>query len=232
MANVIVCGRMKEGKTTLAMHLANEWSPGVVFWDPRHQTRVKDATYVYTADELEDAIQDEAWRKGPIIFRPNGLQLAEDFEAMATVLFNPPDRFDNFTLIVDEASGMQSAHTIAPHLALAVRQHPRSVLIIQTSHSLQDWYRTSKDLTNDLYVFRLRGKSLAYVIDFCDGSAELEETIKNLPRHHLVHICFEASDDEKEFEVIDDPASWYEDVIPGESNSLPEKEPIDARPNA
>jgi len=207
--NVLVCGRMKEGKTTFALHLARQWSNGVVIWDPRHMISFPGATYVQNGDELEDAIADRCWSQGPIIFRPNALQLLEDFEDMCSVLFTPPERFDHFALIIDEAAEMQSPHTIQPHLSRAVRQHPRTVLVIQTTHSLQDWHRASKDLMSDLYCFRLIGRSLEAVIDFCDGSDELRETIKKLPKHHMVHVCFEANDDNKEFEVLDDPTIWY-----------------------
>ena len=206
--NVLVCGRMKEGKTTLAIHLAQEWAPGVIVWDPRHM--IEGGTYVSSGEELEDAIQDKEWTKGPIIFRPDGLNVLEQFDEMCEVLFTPPERFAHFALVIDEASEMQSPHKIAAHLSRCVRQHPRSVLIIQTTHSLQDWHRASKDLTSLIYCFRLIGRSLQAVVDFCDGSEELEETIKTLPRHHVVRINLEATDDNEEFVVIDDPASWYQ----------------------
>lgn len=206
--NVLVCGRMKEGKTTFALNLAHEWAKGTVVWDPRHMIET-DGVYVTSGDELEDAIQDKEWEKGPIVFRPNGLELEDQFNEMCEVLFTPPERFDHFSLVIDEAADMQSPHSITPQLSRCIRQHPRSVLIIQTTHSLQDWHRASKDLTNCIYCFRLIGRSLKAVMEFCDGSRELENTIKTLPRHHLVRINFEASDEEQEFTVIDDPESWY-----------------------
>lgn len=223
--NVLVCGRMKEGKTTFAIYIAREWSDGVLIWDPRHMINADGATYVQDAEELEDAIQDKAFLKGPIIFRPDGLKVEEQFEEVCDCLFNPPERFDNFSFIIDEASDLQSANRIAPHLSKCIRQHPRSVLIIQTTHSLQDWARPSKDLMSYLYCFRLIGRSLKAVVDFCDGSDELEETIKTLPRHHLVRINFEASDDdEKEFVILDDPAVWYS---PAAKSSSEEDESYD-----
>lgn len=167
------------------------------------------AHYVSDAEELEDVIQDKGWEDGAIIFRPDGLRLTEQFDEMCSVLFNPPERFQHFSLIIDEAATLQSAHTIAPHLSRCVRQHPRSVLIIQTTHSLQDWHRASKDLTNHLYCFRLIGRSLKSVIDFCDGSDQMEQTIKTLPRHNCVHIDFEADANAPEFTVLNEPEVWY-----------------------
>lgn len=208
--NVLVCGRMKEGKTTFALYLAKKWSPGIVVWDPRHM--IEGGCYVSDGEELEDAIQEREWKKGPIVYRPDGLNIGEKFDEMCGVLFTPPERFDHFSLVIDEASDLQSAHTIAPHLSRCIRQHPRTVLVIQTTHSLQDWHRASRDLMSELYCFRLIGRSLIAVIDFCDGSEELEETIKNLPRHNLVKISFESGSSEQEFEVLDNPEEWFESV--------------------
>ena len=206
--NTLVCGRMKEGKTTLALYLAREWANGVIVWDPRH--RISGAIYVCDADELEDAIQQQEWKKGLIIFRPDGLRIEEQFDEMCSVLFTPVERFDHFALVVDEASGMQSAHRISPRLSQAVRQHPRSVLIVQTTHSLQDWHRASKDLTSDVYSFRLRGRSLDALMEFCDGDKEMENQVKNLPLHHCIRINLEATEDgEEEITLLDDPQEWY-----------------------
>lgn len=206
--NTVICGRMKEGKTTLALYLAKEWSNGVIAWDPRH--RITGAIYVQNADELEDAICNQEWQKGTIVYRPSGLRIEEEFDEMCGVLFTPVERFDHFALVVDEASQMQSAQRISARLSQAVRQHPRSVLIIQTSHSLQDWHRASKDLTSDIYSFRLRGRSLQALMDFCDGDKKLEEQVKTLPRHHCVRINLEATDDgEEEITLLDDPQKWF-----------------------
>lgn len=199
---------MKEGKTTLGLYLCKEWADGVIAWDPRH--RIQGVIYVSNADELEDAIIDKAWKKGTIVFRPDGLRLEEQFNEMCGVLFTPVERFDHFALLIDEAADLQSAHRIDARLSQAVRQHPRSVLIVQTTHSLQDWHRASKDLTSDIYSFRLRGNSLKALVSFCDGNEELGEQVRTLPRHHCVRINLEATDEgEEEVETWSDPQKWY-----------------------
>jgi hypothetical protein len=198
---------MKEGKTTFALYLAKQWSPGTIVWDPRHM--IDGSVFVSDSDELEDAIYEGEWKNGPIVYRPDGLNLSDEFDAMCTVLFTPPERFGPYALIIDEASDMQSSHKIAPHLSRCIRQHPRNVLVIQTTHSLQDWHRASRDLTNELYCFRQVGLSLKAVVDFCDGSEEMYNTIKNLPRHHLIKVNFESSSEDDEFVLIDDPEEWF-----------------------
>lgn len=204
--NILICGRMKQGKTTLALYLAKEWCKGRIAWDPRH--RITGSVYVHNAEELEDAIHEKKWRDGLIVFRPDGLRLEEQFDELCSVLFTPVERFDHFALIIDEAADLQSAHRISPRLSQCIRQHPRTVLIIQTTHSLQDWHRASRDLTNAVYSFCLRGNSLRALVDFCDGGDELYNLIKTLPRHHCVRILLEESTEE-EIIVLDDPKEWY-----------------------
>jgi hypothetical protein len=235
--NILCCGRMKEGKTSFALWLARNWKSGcVVAFDPRHMIDEEMAEYagfdeieiVEDAEALQvaiETIQNEATdrenrRQGTtlIVFRPSGFDLGSQFDEMSAVLFEPPERYHNWSLVVDEAATLQSAHNIAPHLSRAVRQHPRSVLIIQTTHSLQDWHRASKDLQSHLFCFRLMGRSLKSVVEFCDASEEMEETIKTLPPHHLVHVNFEAHAGAPEFTVIDDPSMWWEGETVEEEN--------------
>jgi hypothetical protein len=222
---------MKEGKTSFALWLARNWKAGcTVAFDPRHMideemgqhAGFREIVIVEDAEELQEKIeiiqaeQGSDSKENPnsgtlIVFRPSGFDLASQFDEMAAVLFEPPERYHNWALIIDEAATLQSAHSIAPHLSRAVRQHPRSVLIIQTTHSLQDWHRASKDLQSHLFSFRLMGRSLKSVVEFCDASEEMEETIKTLPPHHLVHVDFEAHAGGPEFVVINDPSIWWQE---------------------
>lgn len=199
--NILVCGRMKQGKTTLAIYLAKQWAFGVVVWDPRNMIETVPENVVHDPDELEDAIKEKRWRNGLIVYRPLSLEPGDEFAAMCEMLFTPADRFEHFAIVVDEASQMQSSHSIQPYLSLAVRQHPRSALIVQTTHSLQDWHRASKDMMSRLYCFRLQGRSLEAVVDYCDASDELRETIRTLPLHHYVEISFEDSAQQMEFSL-------------------------------
>jgi hypothetical protein len=225
--NILCAGRIKEGKSSFALWLARNWKTGcTICFDPRHMIDEEMAEHagferiviVDNAEQLETEIEEVQFDSQNekrclstlIVFRPTGFDLASQFDAMSDVLFDPPEKFYNWALVVDEAATLQSAHSISPHLSRAVRQHPRSVLIIQTTHSLQDWHRASKDLMSHLFCFRLMGRSLKSVVEFCDGSEELEETIKTLPPHHLVHVNFEAHAGAPEFTVIDDPSLWWE----------------------
>jgi hypothetical protein len=203
---------MKQGKTTLALFLCRQFSPGIVVWDPRHMIDYG-AVFVDTPGELQEAIDDERWLAGPIIYRP-GMDPEEDFDAMCSVLFSPPERYRHWALLIDEASQLQRPQSINQRLDQAVRQHPRSVLIVQTTHSLQDWHRASKDLMSQLYCFRMQGRSLDAVIDYVDGDDELREVIRTLPDHWCVRYNFEAMQGEPVWEVWDNPKLWFTPLQP------------------
>lgn len=210
MSNILVCGRIKQGKTTLAIFLAHEHSPGVIVWDPRHMQK----GYIIhppIAENLEDAIQEKKYHEQPIVIWPSG-NLEEEFDEVCSVLFNPPERFSGngkdsggFALVVDEAADLQKANSITNSLRIAVKQHPRSVVVIQTTHSLQEWNRSSKDTMSHLYCFRLQGRSLTYAVEYADveNEEEFETEIRSLPEHYYVHVDFESIPGAPAFEVCE-----------------------------
>lgn len=224
MSNILVCGRIKQGKTTLAIELGHEHSAGVVVWDPRHMIR----GYIVRppiAEGLENAIQEKRYEHQPIVIWPSG-DLEEEFREVCNVLFNPPERFSGdgkgrggFAFVVDEAADLQKAQSINDSLRVVVKQHPRSVIVIQCTHSLQEWNRSSKDTMSRLYCFRLQGRSLKYVVEYADveDEEELTEEIKTLPNHAYVLIDFEAIPGSPTFEVCEPlPEAAVESIQRGE----------------
>ena len=210
MSNILVCGRIKQGKTTLAIYLAHQHSPGVVVWDPRHMQH----GYIVRppiGENLEEAIQAGAYHEQPIVVWPSG-NLEEEFADTCGVLFSPPERFsgdgeDNggFAFVVDEAADLQKAQSINDALRVVVKQHPRSVVVIQTTHSLQEWNRSSKDTMSCLYCFRLQGRSLTYAVEYADveDEEELHTAIRSLPEHYFIKVDFESEPGVAEWEVCE-----------------------------
>ena len=200
MSNILVCGRIKQGKTTLAIFLGHEHSAGVIVWDPRHMQQ----GYIVEppiGENLEDAIKEKKYRDFPIVIWP-GRDLESEFEEVCGVLFNPPERFagdgkgnGGFAFVVDEAADLQTSNSINDSLRIAVKQHPRSVVVIQCTHSLQEWNRSSKDTMSALYCFRLQGRSLEYVVKYADVEDEEEfaASLRSLPEHYFVHVDFEST---------------------------------------
>lgn len=193
-------------------------------WDPRHMIKgfiVRPPI----AENLEDAIQEKAYDKQPIIVWPSG-NLEDEFAEVCSVLFNPPERFSGdgkknggFAFVVDEAADLQKSQSINDSLRVVVKQHPRSVIVIQCTHSLQEWNRSSKDTMSHLYCFRLQGRSLQYAVEYADVEDEedLHETLRSLPEHSYVHIDFESSPGTSEYEVCEPlPLAAVESIERGE----------------
>jgi hypothetical protein len=215
--NAIEVGTRESGKSTLALWLGLEHSRATFCWDPRNMF---DGELVRTGEELQDVIDARPWEdverypKGyvthfvPFLQNPEtGIRNAE-FEEFLAVLFPPDFRYRSFSCILDEANKFQTYQTMNPYLDRVLRQAPRNILVVQTTHSLQDYNRASKDLMDDLYIFRLKGRSLDAMVEYVDGSEELRETVATLPHYHLVHYQF-GWHEGAEFEVWGDPGVWY-----------------------
>ena len=158
-------------------------------------------------DELEEAITDYEAEE-LIVVRPGSGKSGAEFSRLIGVMLDPPSRFNNWALLIDEAATVQSAHSIELDVDRIVRQHPTSALVIQTTHSLQDYHRASRDLTDVLVTFRLKGRSKQAFLEFCDGSEEMSEAIDDLPRHYAIAVDMGAAKDEAEFRYIE-PQTWY-----------------------
>lgn len=202
MSNSLICGRMKQGKTTLGIYLCRQHSIGVVAWDPRNMI---DGVICWGPDELEEAIEKKRWKEGPLVYRFDSTDVNTEFSNLCRVIFPPRFTLHKFSFLVDEAAQLQTSHSVHPDLHRAVTQHPRDVLVVQTTHSLQDWARSSKDLTDSLYCFQLRGNSLKAVVDYCDGGQKMEAVIKGLKDHQVLHWSH-ATDS---YEVWADPSRWF-----------------------
>lgn len=200
--NEIIAGRMKEGKSTFGLYRCLQHSPGVAAWDPRGMI---DGIVCYGADALEDAIDSGKWKDGPLIYRFDSDDISGEFTAFCSVIFPPRFTLRKFSVLIDEAKQLQGPNYIHPSLSRAVTQHPRDVKILQTTHSLQDWARASKDLVTDIWSFRQIGRSLKALIEFCDGDEKMAKVVSNLPRHHLIH--WDAASGK--YSVLDDPSKWY-----------------------
>jgi hypothetical protein len=187
--NKLVCGRMKQGKTTLAMYLARERGFAIVAWDPRNM--IQGDVVCWGPEQLQDAIEaikaGELAHDAVIVYRFDSTDVHGEFNAMCAVLFPPMFTFGSFSLVVDEAAQLQKSNWILPSFDRAIRQHPRSVDIYQTTHSLQDFYRSSRDNVTDLYTFSLMGKSLESVVDFTEGDDETKQMIRGLDNHWYAH---------------------------------------------
>lgn len=211
--NVFILGRMQEGKSTLAIHVARESHALVIFWDPRHQVEM--GVIVNTPDQLEQAIEKGDWRGDVLlVYQPNNTDIAEEFGAMCEVL-GPYGRYTGgFGLIVDEAKMLQGPNWIDPNLDRIVRQSknegPRTATIVQTTHRLSDMAGSSRSLVHELYLFQTTNPRDLDAIEEYTSSPAVVEIVQTLPQHHYVRVDLQRGPGlETQYEVCADPAAWY-----------------------
>ena len=218
MSGVLCTGTRREGKTTLAIHLAREWSQTVVAWDPRASIKKllgDDAIEVRSGEELRahletgDYLEDEHGNPYPIpkvlIYRSES---EDGFQELCDVLF--PPFFEGYqgglALIVDEAGSLQTSHSIHPALNRAIGQCPDTVLIVQTTHMISEWHGKSRSCMNEMFLFRQVGaRNWDVVAENCGD--DVAEQTQNLPPHHLVHYWFDRRDG-IQWELWDNPSIW------------------------
>ena len=220
--NIVCCGRREEGKTTLAMHIARKHHRGVVVFDPRGMIN---GTIVYGSSELEDAIEGGMWQNGPIVYRYDSGDANSEFDEMCSVLFPPQFTKGGFSLVVDEAGQLQTAHSINENFIRAIKQHPtsplrESVTIIQTNHRLAEFHGASKSLMNELYIFQTTYDLDLRTLEQHTGLPQMSEIVKNLPQHHCVRYLYGRQPNNKQYEVWDNPLIWFNDIKRGPSSSI------------
>jgi hypothetical protein len=126
--NILVVGRRREGKSTLALYLAEQSHKALIVFDPRGMF---DGEVVTSGEQLKEVLQDrqeQEWKREkderPIVYRYDGSGPEGAFAGMSDVLFPPQFTRGGFALIVDEAGELQSANQINDELRRAVAQHP------------------------------------------------------------------------------------------------------------
>lgn len=227
--NVLISGTRGEGKSTLALFLARQWGPTVVFFDPKGN--VSAGIVVYSPDDLlehlekEDYILKDGYTTLPLIYRADKPH-EEAFTEMAEALF--PRRFEGYkgkiAVIVDEANELQSPHTIVPQLRRIVAQAPADkVMVIQATHSISEWNNKCRSTMDELFLFRQIGpRNYTLVQEYCGTEVADIVCDESFPQHHCVQFFFGRRDG-KQFIVRDKPEEWF---APLTSNEEPtENEP-------
>lgn len=206
---ILIFGRRRQGKSTLALRLATAMHQRVIVFDPNNQFLLVPA--VATLQEFAAWIDDE--EAAPVIrFTPEVGEIEDDFDAICALLWP----LGNYALIVDEASCVQDSHGISPALERLVRQAPRDgfknnagqpvdVTVIQTLHRPGDAHNICRALATDHIYFSTTHERDKEVIrkQFGDDAAAATST---LPRHHCVHMFNE--DGTEVFSVWNQPEDW------------------------
>lgn len=206
--NVLIQGRRREGKSTLAMFLARGKGQAVIVFDPNAQ--FGNLTVVTCIDELEDAIANGVHE---IAYQPQGKDIWQDFTEFAETIW----RFGDYTLIVDEAHNLQSPSRLHPWLSKIIRQaptdaDPQTVHVIQTFHRPVDTNCLSRSQATHVYSFRLTQKD---DLEMCakewgDGFPAAISTLEKGKHQLVLHRV-----DDEESEIWRDSSVWYQAIRGG-----------------
>lgn len=222
MANIVILGRSREGKSTLALAYARGMKECVIFWDRRHAVVRRDAIYCENVDQLHDAIYDRRYPGHILVLRPiRDERILEQFEDFCDFIFA---RLRSYAFIVDEAGmDIQKSQTINAHLREMLISHgTEKALIIQTTHFSADLFRTSQGIANEVWIFRTkRPTDLDNISD--QWGEDCAEAVAELPPHHYVRCYLDRREDSgPEWEVMNEPDAWFLQL--DEREPLPRKE--------
>ena len=200
----IIIGKREQGKSTLALKLALDWSPRVVIYDPRRQFELGYVTsdpreFLYLADEAPADV---------IIYWPLTDNDDAEFVPIADEMYargfrsNPAQRF---SFLVDEAQDLAKTGEAAKALSRVVRKTKTDTLaVLLTFHRPADVGTIFKALPTDLYCFRQTlSNDLEWLAD--NVGEEVAEKARTLPDHHFIHVLI----DKDTAHIVSDPEEWY-----------------------
>lgn len=202
MSNSLIFGRRGQGKTTLAFYLAQRAKLSIAVFDINGQ--IASAGSEATFNNLDDLELFLAEGVGAlVVYRPES-NVEGEFDGFADLLWLRT----NYTLLIDEASQIQSAGYAHPKLDRLVRMGPRqAVNLIQTLHRPADVATVCRSLARHFYIFRTRQESdLKMLAERC--GPQVAEIVAGLNEHEFVHW----DDDRETLETVKDAASWYVDI--------------------
>jgi hypothetical protein len=174
-----ILGRRRQGKSTLALALAAARSRSVLIYDVNAQYRSIPATPLD-----EEIIQQELEREEGclLVFRPDTVNLTDDWHRLAEILWG----WEDFALILDEASEFQSPAWRDEWLDRYLRQAPDSVSLIMTTHRIVDFAKLSRALSSDLFLFQTRQEAdLTLLASEFPGIRT--DVVSSLPTYHVLH---------------------------------------------
>jgi hypothetical protein len=236
--NLIDIGRRGLGKSTLAMHQAEQLNSHQIYFDPgdQFQAAASRATTVAEFQKLMDQDKDapkdfhgEDW-PASIAYVPPSSNVEAEWDAFAKCLWEYTGTHEDaasYCLVIDEAHELQSSQAINDWLARFIRRAPRRerndpnpVDLIQTTHNPQDLNRLTFSQADEVYIFNMFDQRALKAIQEQFGEEVAVEvpqlrTPKRGGRDVLV-----VEVETNEYRVIDDPKEW-------QTNIRTPKKPVD-----
>lgn len=222
--NTLIMGRRGTGKTTLAVWKARQLNIRAIAWSPNAEYENSDlrTTDLDTLIDYIDTREDDEGYFVEYIAEP---PYDDNFNEFGRRLWS----FNDFVLIVDEASEIQSPMWMNDQLNRYIRRAPRRekgeagpIDIVQTTHFPVDLHKVSFGLGDDAYIFNLTQRLHVDRIERELG-AEVAAAVRSArtpesssPGRDVVHINLIT----QKFEVMEDPEEWYVNLNPEEPQEI------------
>jgi hypothetical protein len=194
-------GRRGEGKTTAALHLALALPGGIAIFDLNRRFERWPASTTSDLGIFANWVTSSEERI--LIFRPES-DVEGEFSGFAEILWGR----EGFTLLLDEASQLQTSARAHLWLDRFVRMAPRETIhILQTMHRPADAATICRALADDWYIFRtVRQIDLNVLENECSPAVREAAEKFSDGSHRLVHW----DDAHGRMEIWQDPREWFE----------------------
>ncbi len=228
--NVLIMGRRGLGKTTLAEFIALQLNPNRAAFDPGDQYQ----DFAVRTSDLEEVRKEfeRDWKDEPLSLAyvppvgpdPTADQVEPFWNDFANLVWSFTGRHDggaSYSLIIDEASELQSPTYVNPWLMRFIRRAPRRergdvnpVETIQTFHRPQDLNGIVASQVDEYYIFNMTKQRDLEVIakewgeEISQAVAHLKTPKSEPPGREVLRIDAETGD----WEIISEPESWYIDI--------------------
>lgn len=200
---ITILGRRRQGKSTLALALAAAKSSSIIIFDVNSQYRSLPASPLDPVDIAEGLANPEGCL---LVFRPDPAMIQEQWHELAETLWG----WEDYSLILDEASEFQTAGWRDEWLERYLRQSPDSVSLIMTTHRAVDMAKLSRALSSDLFLFQTRQESdLSLLASEFPGLRT--DVIASLPAYHVLHHWVDHGGIGRN-NLWDKPGDWYIDI--------------------
>jgi hypothetical protein len=193
----LITGRRGKGKTTLAMHKARQKHKGVFVWDPGANFEV--GSIVSHPVDFQEAIDRDV---SPIVYQPEDIE--QDFYVFAHGVFGTR----NVSVVVDEASFLQSPHVLHQALDQLVRfGRRRKIDLFLTQHRMADCNGLLLELVTEFSFFSTKfPRSLERIAEYTTD--EIAGRVAQLPDFHFLNYEVESG----LWLVNSHPDSWHSSI--------------------
>lgn len=200
----IVIGKREQGKSTLSLFIAREWSERVMIFDPRRQFNQGYITHDFV--EFQELLDERDARI--VVYQPLSEDDDSEFvfiarEALARGFVSNPS--GKFVLLVDEAQDLAKTGQSMQALSRFVRKTKTdTAALVMNFHRPADVATIFKALPTDMFIFRTTlGNDIAWLKE--NVGEDVADRVRQLPDHIFIHVKV----DRDKWRIIDTPESWF-----------------------